>query len=132
MEPHSQRREELLGIDGFRQILGSPSLKTLLTISFHCLRREGNNWQSPERSVLPNHLHSLIAIHFRHHDIHEDDRDVRSGFEFGNGFASGSGGDYGHAPAFNNTAKSEDVAHVVVDDQYFFADQSVVGAVQAI
>ena len=39
---------------------------------------------------------------------------------------------HGHAAALENAAEGEDVAHVVVHDQHLFADQRIVGAVQAI
>src|SRR5690348_11259755 len=85
-----------------------------------------------ESGILTDDLHGLIAVHLGHHNIHQDDCQVWRGLKRGDGFTSGAGGEYAHATALENAAEGENVAHVVVNDQNSFSDESFIGAVQAI
>src|SRR5690348_17508830 len=64
-----------------------------------------------EERLFANHLHRFVAIHLRHHDVHQGDGDVWSGFENGDGFGAGSGGEHDHSAALQNAAQREYVAH---------------------
>src|SRR6266436_1501717 len=86
MQPHAQSREKLVRIDWFRQIFRCAGLETLFAVALHGLSREGDNGKTTKSRVLSNHLHSFIAIHFRHHDIHQSDGYVWRGVKNGNGF----------------------------------------------
>ena len=82
--------------------------------------------------ILPNDLHGLVAIHLRHHDVHQDDAEIGSRFDGCDGLAAGSGRQDGHTATFQHAAEREDIADVIVDDQHLFAHQSLVRPVQAI
>ena len=58
----------------------------------------------PEGRILADHLHRLVAVHFRHHNVHQHNRQIRRGFENADGFAAGAGGEYRHAAAFEHAA----------------------------
>src|SRR5581483_1021939 len=98
----------------------------------HGLGGESDDGQAPQRSVLTNDLHGFVAIHLRHHDVHEHNGKVGGGFDGGDGLASGTGGEDGHATTFQNTGEGEDVADVIVDDEDLAAVKSLVGLVQAV
>src|SRR5207247_2445753 len=76
--------------------------------------------------------HGLIAVHFGHHDVHEHDGQIVGRFKHLDRLAPGGGGQNLHAAALQNAAQGEDVANVVVHHQHAFADQVIVGAVQAL
>ncbi len=80
--------------------------------------------------LLADHLHRLIAVHLRHHDVHQHDREVRRRFDERDRLAAGRRGQHLHAAPFEHAAQREDVARVVVDQQHRPADQVLVGAVQ--
>src|SRR5262249_5821818 len=80
----------------------------------------------------PDHLHCFVSIHLRHHHVHQDDGDVRSGIQRGDGFTTGAGGEHRKSSPLQNAAESEDVAHIVVHHQDLFAHQRIVGMVQPV
>ena len=82
--------------------------------------------------ILPNDAHGLVAVHFRHHDIHQNDRYVRSGFEKSNRFAPGSSGQNCHPATFQDAAERKNISDIIVDHQHLLANQCLIGAVQAI
>ena len=73
MQPHSQGRQELLGVDRLCEIIGGAGFQTLLTVAFHRFGGQRNDRQPPESRVGADHLHRLIAVHFGHHDVHQND-----------------------------------------------------------
>ena len=115
VKPHAQRRKQLLGIYGFGQIFGRSRLQAFLAVPLHRFCGQSDDRQSPERGVLPDHLHGFIAIHLGHHDVHQYDGDIRGRFELGDCLPSRSGGDHGHAAALNHAAEGKDIAHVVIE-----------------
>src|SRR3954454_2384386 len=71
MQPHAQRREQLLGVNRLGEIIGSTRFQALLAIAFHRLGGERDDGQASERRLLADYSHGLIAVHLRHHDVHE-------------------------------------------------------------
>ena len=63
-------------------------------------------------------LDGLVAIHFGHHDVHQDDGDVRRRLDQRHRFCAGGGGEHLHAAAFERCSKREDVAHIVVHHEH--------------
>ena len=81
--------------------------------------------------VLTDHLHRLIAVHLRHHDVHQHDRHVRRRFQRCAIASLPVVAVSTFMPRRSSTLRQrEDVAHVVVDQQHRAADQILVGAVQ--
>ena len=72
----------------------------------------------------------MIAIHLRHHDIHQDNGDLEVRFDQRDRLAAGRGGKNFHAASFQHTAQREDVAGVVVHQQRGLTDQILVGTVE--
>src|SRR5580658_2671403 len=81
VQPHVQSREQLLCVNRLGQILGCTCFETSLAIALHCFCSESNNGQPSQCRILANHLHGFIAVHLRHHDIHENNCQVRSGLD---------------------------------------------------
>ncbi len=79
---------------------------------------------------LANFLNGLHPIHFGHHDVHEDDVDVRVGHQDIDGFATVVRRDDIHLMLFEDTGQGEDVARIVVDDQNLLVDQQLVRLMQ--
>ena len=75
-------------------------------------------------------MHSLIAVHFRHHDIHEYDGHSGRGLEHVDGFAAGACRQHFHAAPLQYAAQGEYVPHVIIDHKNGLAYQIFVGAVQ--
>src|ERR1700730_2001650 len=117
MEPHPQRRQQLVGIDWLRQIVGRPGLQALLAITFHRLRRQCYYRQTPQFWLCANHFDRLITVHLWHHDVHEHDRDTWLGFDHLERFVAGSGCENAHSPPLQYAAERENIARIVVYQQ---------------
>src|SRR5262245_5910363 len=51
MQPHTQRRQELLGVDGLGKIVGGTGLQALLAVALHGLGRECDDGQPVEAGL---------------------------------------------------------------------------------
>src|SRR5262249_60031839 len=60
MQPHAQRRKQLLGIDRLGEIVGGARLQALLAVALHGFGSERNDRQPPERPLLPGRGNGLI------------------------------------------------------------------------
>ena len=80
----------------------------------------------------PDLLHRLVAVHLRHHHVHQDDGDTGRVLEQLDRLEAGAGGEHLHAAALEHAAEREDVADVVVDHQHLPPDQVIIGSVQAL
>src|SRR5262249_39800767 len=88
------------------------------------------NRQTAELRILPDLLHRLIAVHLRHHDVHQDNGDVRIGFDVLDGLVASRRTQNLHAAPLEHAAQREDVAGIVVDQQNGAVDEILVGAVE--
>ena len=79
---------------------------------------------------LAHGLHRLVAVHLRHHDVHQDEVDVRVRAERLDPVPAVLGEDDLHAVRLEHGGEREDVAHVVVDDQHLLALEHRLGAVE--
>src|SRR5690606_40031636 len=59
MQPHAQHRDQLLGIDGFCDVIRGTGLDTLLAVSLHGLRSEGDDRQRLEVERSEEHTSEL-------------------------------------------------------------------------
>src|SRR6185503_20258556 len=71
VQPHAQRRKKLLGIHGLGKIVRGAGLQTFLAVALHRLGRQRDDRKPPEFRILANARGGLIAVHFRHHDVHQ-------------------------------------------------------------
>ena len=123
MQPHAKGGQKLFGIDRLGQIVRRPGLKALFPIPLHRLGGEGDDGQATEQRIGPDHLHGLVAVHARHHDVHQDDGHVRLGFDDRHGFEAGGRRQNLHPSPLQDAGQGEDVAGVVVDQQHRLIDQ---------
>jgi len=96
------------------------------------LRRQRDDRKLFESLLVSDFTHGLIAIHFRHHDVHQHDRQVRRRFDECNRFVAGGRGQDVHTAPLQHTAQGEDVSGVVVNEKHRLADEILVRVVQAI
>src|SRR5690349_10614140 len=73
VQSHAQQGEELISVDGFRDVVRGARLKTLFAVALHRFRRQRQDWQRPELRLLAYLAHRFVPVHFGHHDIHEHD-----------------------------------------------------------
>src|SRR6202008_420056 len=88
--------------------------------------------QPPEGRIPADDLHRLISVHVRHHDVHQNDSDIRSRLKCRDRFPAGARRQNRHSASFENAAERKDVAHVVIYNQYFFPHERFVGMVQEV
>ena len=131
MQPHPQRRHQLLNVYRLRQIVGGARFEAFLTIAFHGLGGQRQNRQPPIGRIRANRLNGFIAIHARHHDVHQHDRDVAARAQHGDRLAAGRGREHFHAAPLEHAAQGKDVARVIVDQQHGASNQIFIRAVQA-
>src|SRR5208283_296545 len=77
MEPHPQRGEELFGVDRLGEIVRGAGFEAFLAIALHGLGGQGNDRQTAVGRVAADVLDRLVTVHFRHHDVHQHDRQFR-------------------------------------------------------
>jgi len=75
VQPHAQRRQQLFGVDRLGEIIRSPGFQAFLAVALHSLGSQGDDGQAAEGGIFPDAPDGLIAVHFRHHDVHQHDRD---------------------------------------------------------
>src|SRR6478735_12395158 len=63
MEPHAQRRDELLGVDGLGEVIGRARLQALVAVAHHRLRRERDDRQAAVLGLLADLAHRLVPVH---------------------------------------------------------------------
>src|SRR3954452_17837244 len=130
VQPHADCKQQLIGVDGFGEVVGRAGLEAFLAVAFHGLGRQRNDRKTGEGRIFTNDADSLIAIHLRHHDVHQHDADLRIGFNQGHRLVAGRGRQHLHAAPLQHARQREDVAGVVVDEQGGLANQVFVGTVQ--
>ena len=126
MEPYAQCRQELLGVDGFGEVVRRARLQTPFTIALHGLRGQGDDREAAPRWILPDRLYRFVAVHVGHHEVHQHDGNVRRGLDGRDGLLAGAGAQYFHAATFQHAAEREDVAHVIVHHEHRPADQVLI------
>src|SRR5215211_4681261 len=77
VQPDPHEREQLVRVHRLRDVVGRAGRDALLAIALHCLRRQRDDGQRPESWVLPDRPRRLVAVHVRHHHIHQHDIDLR-------------------------------------------------------
>src|SRR5947209_5385795 len=75
--PEADELHQLVGFDRLGQVVGRARLDALLAIFLERLGGDGDDRQRLVRRVLPDGAHGLVAVHLRHHHVHQDHVDVR-------------------------------------------------------
>ena len=84
----------------------------------------------PEPGHLPDRPHRLVAVHLRHHDVHQHDVDVGRLLQPRDAVPAALGVDHLHLAPLQEGGQREDVADVVVDDQHRAAGERRIGPVE--
>ena len=71
-QPDTQHGEQLVKVDRFCNVIGRSRFDALGAIPFHRLGCHGNNGQRAELRDLADGPHGFVAVHLRHHDVHQD------------------------------------------------------------
>ena len=71
-QPDAQHREQLVQIDRLGNVIRGAGFDALGAVSLHRLRGHRDDRQRPELGDLPDRAHGFVAVHLRHHDIHQD------------------------------------------------------------
>src|SRR5258705_4440302 len=77
VQPDSHQRKKLVGVDRLRDVVGGSRDDRLLAVALHRLRRERDDRKLLERLLGADDPHRLVAVHARHHDVHQDEVDLR-------------------------------------------------------
>src|SRR4051812_36540902 len=75
--PRPQNGKHLLRVHWLRQVIPSTRLDTLLSIAFHSLGRDSDDWQFLQVRNLTNGPGRIQAVELRHHNIHQHRIDIR-------------------------------------------------------
>src|SRR5258707_15099091 len=71
-EPYPHKGQELLGVDRFRDVVRGACFQTLLAVALHGFRSERQYRQRAEHGIIADFTHCLVAVHFGHHDFHQN------------------------------------------------------------
>src|SRR6185437_3042339 len=117
IEPAPDQAEKLVYVYRFRHVLGGSGLQRLLPVAVHRLRGQRDDGQLREPVHPPDRRHRRIAVHLRHHDVHQHQVDVVGAFEYVDTLAAVLRVADRESALFQHTGEGEDVAHVVVHDE---------------
>ena len=118
IQPDAQQRQQLVGVDRLGDVVARAGLEALLAVALHRLRGQRDHREVLPLGALADAAQRLVAVHLRHHDVHQDDVDVRVLLELGERALAVLGVDHVHLVALEQRRQREDVAQVVVDDEH--------------
>src|SRR4051794_41519744 len=73
VEPDAHEGEELVDIDRLRDVVGGPRGNALLAVPLHRLSSEGHDRKLFKLRHRAHRSRRLVAVHLRHHDVHQDE-----------------------------------------------------------
>ena len=123
-QPWPQGGQELGRVDGLREVVVGPGLDAALAFARHDLAGDGNDGKLGEPPVGPDGADGVVSVHDRHHDVHEDDVDVRRALQNGECLGSALRHDNIGVAPLQQGGKGEDVAEVVVDEEHLHSDDA--------
>src|SRR5687768_4050115 len=62
LQPHANQRQQLVGVDGFGDVIGCAGLQALLAVALHGLGGQRDDGQQPECRNFTDAPHGLVAI----------------------------------------------------------------------
>src|SRR2546422_4693606 len=80
-EPRPQHADQELGVDRLGEVIPGACFHALFAVALHGLRRDGNDGELLARADLANLADRIDAVDLGHHDVHQDDVDVRMRFQ---------------------------------------------------
>src|SRR5206468_12205870 len=112
IQPNTQQRKQLVCVHWFCDVIRRPGLEAFLPVSFHCFGREGKDGKCTQLQILADLAYGFVAVHFRHHDVHEDDAQIRRGFDDLDRLAAIGCGQDLHVLVFKQRGERKNVAHI--------------------
>ena len=92
-------------LTGLRQVVRSSGVEAFLAVALHRLRGQGDDRQpAVAPAFLTDRAHRLVAVHLRHHDVHQNDRHVVLRFERGDRLVTGPRRENLHPASLQNAA----------------------------
>src|SRR5690242_18156478 len=76
-QPYPHQRQELVGIHRLGDIVARTGVETLLAVTLHCFGGEREYRERAGLRVYADFSDRLVAVHVGHHDVHEDDGEIR-------------------------------------------------------
>src|SRR5262245_9396346 len=70
-EPNAQQRKQLIRVHRLGNIIRCTGFEAFLAVAFHGFRRQGQYRQEAVPVVAADSADGFIAVHLRHHDVHE-------------------------------------------------------------
>src|SRR4051794_37338182 len=117
-DPSAKHGQHLFRIHWLRQVIPGPSFDALLPVALHGLGRNGDDRELLQMWNLTYGPRRIKPIELGHHDVHQNDVDIRRVLEDLNRIPSSLGGEYMHIVPLEHAGKGENIADVVVDDQH--------------
>src|SRR6266540_1640534 len=130
VQPDSHQRQQLVGVDGLRDVVRRAGRDRLFPVALHRLRRQRDDRELLERVVLTDRARRLIAVELRHHDVHQDEIDLRIGAEQLDAVPPVLRVQDLHAVALEHARQREDVPYVIVDDEDLLVLEDLLGGVE--
>src|ERR1700694_2862904 len=109
VQPHTDQGKQLVGVHRFGDVVRRPRLQALLAVAFHGLGSESDDRQQPELMLAADAAHGLVAVHFRHHDIHQHERQIVGALDQLDRLLAVGCRDHLHAVALEQAVEREDV-----------------------
>ncbi len=128
--PDAQHREELFQIHRLGNVIGRARLDALGAVALHRLGGQSDDRKRAESGDLPDRPHGFVAVHLRHHDVHQHQIDVRRLLQQLDAGAAIFGVHHFQIVIFQQTGERENIANVVVHHQHLLAEQRQVGFAQ--
>ena len=103
---------------GLRHVVVRAGVEAALALAGRHLAGDGDDGQRREPLDPPDGPDGVVPVHDRHHDVHEDDVDVRRRLEHGQAAGTALRHRDDRAAPLEQRRHREDVAEVVVDDEH--------------
>lgn len=126
MQPHAHQRGQFCHVDRLGAVIVCTCFDTFGTVILHRLGGQGQNRQLRKAFLFPYLCHRLIAVHFRHHDIHQHDIRVRHFVQRFQRLATIIGDGDIEAEFFQLCRERIDVAHVIVHQQQLLVFEHII------
>ena len=107
VEPDAQERPELLALHRLGDVVGCAGVEALPAIVLHGLGGQGDDRQLAELRQLADRPRRLVAVHLRHHDVHQDDVDVRRPAEDVQRLPAVLGREHVHPPVLQHAGQGD-------------------------
>ena len=117
-DPVGHEGEQLVEVDGLRDVLGGARGEARFPVAGHGLRGEEHHRQLPAAGQLADPPRGLVAVEVGHHRVHQHDVHLGVLGEEADPGRPVVGVEHGEPVQLQRAGEREDVAHVVVDDQH--------------